>query len=150
MISHAFAQHEFGGTTAVGRKIRLEGQDYEIAGVTPAGFFGVDVGRTFDVAVPLCAEPRLRGENSSLDLPAGWFLAAIGRLKPGVTAAQATAQFAGDLSANLSRDFTSDLFDGGIEALFSVQARRLLRASYVCRIDETPERAEYAPSLNAE
>ena len=92
VISHAFAEREFGGTSAVGRKIRLEGQDYEIAGVTPPGFFGVDVGRTFDVAVPLCAEPRLRGENSSLDLPAGWFLAAIGRLKPGVTEAQATAQ----------------------------------------------------------
>ncbi len=30
---------------------------YDIVGVTPASFFGVEVGRTFDVAVPLCAEP---------------------------------------------------------------------------------------------
>jgi len=92
VISHAFARHEFGGPSAVGRTIRLEGQAYEIAGVTQPGFFGVDVGRTFDVAVPLCAEPRLRGDYSSLDMPAGWFLAAIGRLKPGVTEAQATTQ----------------------------------------------------------
>jgi putative ABC transport system permease protein len=91
VVSHAFAQREFNSLGVVGRKVRLEGQDYEIAGVTQPGFFGVDVGRTFDVAAPLCAEPRLRGAYSSLALPTGWFLAAVGRLKPGVTEEQATA-----------------------------------------------------------
>src|SRR5256885_9910927 len=37
------------------------------AGVTPASFFGIEVGRTFDVAVPLCAEPLTRGARSALD-----------------------------------------------------------------------------------
>jgi putative ABC transport system permease protein len=103
VLSHGFAQREFGGAGAVGQKVRLEGQAYEVAGVTPPGFFGVDVGRTFDVAVPLCAEPRLRGTYSLLDVPEGWFLAAVGRLKPGVTEAQATAHLQA-ISAPLFRE----------------------------------------------
>ena len=36
-----------------------------IVGVTPPGFFGVEVGRSFDVAVPLCAEPFLRAASAA-------------------------------------------------------------------------------------
>ena len=36
---------------------------FEVIGVTPASFFGVEVGRSFDVAVPLCAEPILNSES---------------------------------------------------------------------------------------
>ena len=92
VLSHAFWQREHGGDPAVvGRSIRLDGRLYEIAGVAQAGFFGVDVGRSFDVAVPVCAEPLVRGKFSALARSHGWFLAAIGRLKPGVTVDQATA-----------------------------------------------------------
>src|SRR4029077_13736332 len=56
---------------------------FEIVGVTPPDFYGVEVGRYFDVAVPLCAEPIINGEGSQLHRPEGWWLAAMGRLKPG-------------------------------------------------------------------
>jgi predicted permease len=93
VLSHAFWQREFGGDPAIaGRTIRLDGRQFEIAGVAAAGFFGVDAGRTFNVALPLCAEPLVFGSSSELNRPNGWFLAAIGRLKPGVTRDQATAQ----------------------------------------------------------
>ena len=93
VLSHAFWQREYGGDrAAIGRAIRLDGRLYDIAGVAQAGFFGVDVGRSFDVAVPVCAEPLVRGRFSALTRSHGWFLAAIGRLKPGVTIDQATAQ----------------------------------------------------------
>jgi predicted permease len=92
VISHAFWRREYGGDrSAVGRQVRLNGEILDIIGVAPRGFFGVDVGRAFDVAVPLCAEPLLRGAFSSMDRPAGWFLAAIGRLKPGWSAERASA-----------------------------------------------------------
>jgi putative ABC transport system permease protein len=92
VISYGFWQREFGGdATAVGRTVMLDGHAYPIIGVTPASFFGMEVGRTFDVAVPLCAEPLSRGARSGLDKPDTWFLAAFGRLTPGTTIEQATA-----------------------------------------------------------
>jgi predicted permease len=62
--------------------------------VTPPSFFGVEVGRAFEVAVPLCAEPLSLGERSGLDKPDVWFLAAFGRLKPDWTVERATARLA--------------------------------------------------------
>ena len=60
-------------------------------GVTPAGFSGLEVGRGFDVAVPLCVEPAINGGNR-LASATDWWLVAIGRLKPGWTLERATAQ----------------------------------------------------------
>src|SRR5262249_35151901 len=76
---------------AIGRTLTLDGSPYTVVGVTPPTFFGVEVGRAFDVAVPLCAEEIARGARSWLDRKDGWFLAAIGRLKPGGTIDGATA-----------------------------------------------------------
>ncbi len=93
VISYGFWQKEFGGKeSAVGSKLVLEGHPIEVIGITPAGFYGLEVGRTYDVAVPLCSEVLIDGENSVLNRPDGWWLAIIGRLKPGWTAAKATAQ----------------------------------------------------------
>jgi len=92
VISYGFWQREYGGNpSAVGRAISLDGHSYDIVGVTPPSFFGVDVGRSYDVAVPLCAEPYSRGARSSLDRKDAWFLAVIGRLKSDWTAEKATS-----------------------------------------------------------
>ncbi|SPF40039.1 conserved membrane hypothetical protein [Candidatus Sulfopaludibacter sp. SbA4] len=93
VISHAFWQREFAGDPeAVGKKLSLDGHPVVVAGVTPAGFFGVEVGRNFDVAVPLCAEPWINGEQSHMAKRHHWWLAVIGRLKPGWSVARAGAQ----------------------------------------------------------
>ena len=93
VISYAFWQREYGGNpSAIGSPLTLDGHAYDVVGVTPASFFGVDVGRTFDVAVPLCAEPLARGERSGLDKPDVWFLSAFGRLRPDWTLERANAQ----------------------------------------------------------
>jgi predicted permease len=95
VISHAFWQRELGGDpSAVGRALRLDGHPFAIVGVSAPGFFGVEVGRSFDVAVPLCAEPVISGASTALDKPDWWFLAVIGRLKPDWTVERATAQLA--------------------------------------------------------
>ena len=84
VISHSFWQREFQGSpTALGSKLLLNGHPVEVIGVTPPNFFGVEVGRTYDVAVPLCAEAVFGGTDSRLDRRQGWWLAALGRLKPG-------------------------------------------------------------------
>src|SRR5262249_29380841 len=93
VLGYGFWQREYGGSpSAIGRSITLDGHPFDIVGVAPASFFGVEVGRAFDVAVPLCAEPFARGSRSALDQKDVWFLGAMGRLRPGATAEQARAQ----------------------------------------------------------
>src|SRR5499426_106908 len=92
VISHAFWRRAYGGDPEIlGRKITLDGHPVQIIGVAEAGFFGVEVGRSFDVAVPICAQAVIKGENNRIDHRASWWLGVIGRLKPGWTLQQATA-----------------------------------------------------------
>jgi len=93
VISYGFWQRQFGGSrAAVGSKLLLDGHPFEVLGITPPQFFGMDVGHAFDIAVPICAEPLLAGKTSVLDSRWSWFLSVIGRLKPGVSLEQATAE----------------------------------------------------------
>jgi predicted permease len=93
VLAYGFWQSRYGGNpAAVGQTITLDNRPFEIVGVTPASFFGVEVGRTFDVALPLCSEPIFRGEQSALGRRDTWFLDIMGRLAPGVTMQQAEAQ----------------------------------------------------------
>ena len=92
-LSYAFWQRNFGGDRSiVGKRLSLDGNSFEIVGVTPPGFNGVVVGDTFDVAVPVCIEPILNPRNNRIALRHAWWLASIGRLRPGWTIARANAQ----------------------------------------------------------
>jgi len=95
VISYAFWQREYGGAaSALGSTIRLDGHPFPIVGIAPAGFSGVEVGRSFDVAVPICAEAMI-AQPSLLDKKYAWWLDVMGRLKPGVTIEGATAELSG-------------------------------------------------------
>jgi putative ABC transport system permease protein len=94
VLSERFWRRELGGRElSPGETIAIEGRRFEVAGVTPARFFGVEVGRAFDVALPVCAEGLIadspRAENRS-----GWWLAAVGRLAPGWSVDKANAHLA--------------------------------------------------------
>jgi len=93
VLSYAFWQRRYGGDRRmVGRSLRVDGQVLPIIGVAPRGFFGVDVGTSFDVALPICAERLIRADRSRLDIRRAWWLAAMGRLKPGWSLDRASAQ----------------------------------------------------------
>ena len=93
VLNYGFWQARYGGNpNAVGQTISLDGRVFDIMGVTPPHFFGPEVGRSFDVAVPLCAEPLFRGKQSALGHPSTWFLDMMARLKPGWTVERARAQ----------------------------------------------------------
>jgi predicted permease len=95
VLSHGFWQREYGGDPQViGRGIFLDGHAFTVVGVAPPGFFGLEVGRTFDVAVPIGTEPIIRGAESSLDRRSNWWLRLVGRLAPGQTMEQADARLA--------------------------------------------------------
>jgi putative ABC transport system permease protein len=95
VLSYTFWQREFGGRPeALGRKLTLNGQPFQIIGVTQANFSGVDVGQNFDVAIPICSEPVFSTKGSLMDGPTEWWIATIGRLKPGWTIERASTQLA--------------------------------------------------------
>jgi putative ABC transport system permease protein len=95
VLSDAFWKREYGGeASAIGRKMTIEHHPFEIIGVTPASFYGLEVGKQFDVAVPICADPLIRGEEARVDVPHEWWLSVMGRLRPGWTIERASAQLA--------------------------------------------------------
>lgn len=112
VLSEPFWRREFGGRLPIATTIQLEGRPFEIIGVTPASFFGVEVGRRFDVALPICAEALVRGERQLSSNPQAWWLASIGRLKPGWTTEKASAQLAaisrGIFEATLPAPYDAD------------------------------------------
>src|SRR5205814_4946601 len=90
VLSHDFWQARYGGNPGViGQTIMLDRRPFDVIGVAQPGFFGVEVGRTFDVALPLCAEPLLRGQQG-WDRRARWWLDIMGRLKQDWTVERAT------------------------------------------------------------
>src|SRR6267143_1731908 len=92
-ISYVFWQRNFAGDPSVaGKRFTLDANAFQVIGVTPPGFNGISVGDTFDVAVPICIEPILSPRYNRLPLRHAWWLATIGRLKPGWTLARADAQ----------------------------------------------------------
>jgi len=91
VLSYGFWQRRFNGNPeAIGKTIRLHGNQFLIVGVTPREFNGFAADTAPDVRVPLRALLLItddfgkRPQDASLDL--------AGRLRPGVTAVQARAE----------------------------------------------------------
>ena len=94
VISYRLWQRVFGGAaTTLGETLEIDRVRFTIVGVTPSDFFGLDVGHSVDVMLPLETEPLLRR------LPARtgtWpWLHITARLRPGDTIDSATAAMRG-------------------------------------------------------
>jgi len=95
VLSYSFWQSHFGGDPGVlGRDLPLDSHPFQIIGVAPPGFSGVDTGESFDVAIPISAEAIINSGMSCLDHRSCWWLTVMGRLRPGVTPQQASASLA--------------------------------------------------------
>ena len=96
VLSYAFWQRDFGGRPeALGSRLGLNGHPFQVIGVTPASFYGLDVGQNFDVVLALCTEPVFStnpNRPSLMESPDAWWLATIGRLKRGWTLERASTQ----------------------------------------------------------
>lgn len=86
VLSHSLWQSQFGGREdIVGKTVTIFMLQADVVGVTPPSFFGLEVGRAFDIVLPLCAR------GPSLDARNVWWLSVLGRLKPGWTIERASA-----------------------------------------------------------
>jgi len=86
VASHAYWQRELGGRDpAKGIKLVVDNSVVEIIGVTPPEFFGMIVGDSFDIALPLCMPP----DGVRRDI---FDVAVMGRLKSGWDVKRASAE----------------------------------------------------------
>ncbi|HEY3886806.1 MAG TPA: ABC transporter permease [Vicinamibacterales bacterium] len=95
VLSYDFWQSRYGGAADVlGSTLSVNGQPFEIVGVSARGFNGLDIGRRFDVAAPNCATAALDDPVSRLDVRDDWWLWIAGRVKSNLSAEQANARLA--------------------------------------------------------
>jgi putative ABC transport system permease protein len=120
VISYELWQRRFGGRPdAIGQTVPLNGYPFVIVGVTPPGFQGTTVLRS-DAWVPITATPLASPRREARLLqsrPSVWLLMG-GRLKPGVTVAQANAELT-SIGAALEREFPDDNRGKGLVAMRS-------------------------------
>lgn len=92
VISYASWKQRFGGDPAVvGKIVKLNGLDFTILGVTPAGFGGTELLFSPEVWAPMMMEPQIEPGNPWLERRETQNCFVIGRLKDGVTQLQAEA-----------------------------------------------------------
>ena len=92
-ISYALWQGEFGGQdSAIGSRLIIEGHPTEVIGVIPRSFFGMEVGRGFDIAVPFCSLTTYAPAALTTTRSDFFWLHVVGRLKQGLTLEQASSQ----------------------------------------------------------
>uniref|UniRef100_Q01QF1 Permease n=1 Tax=Solibacter usitatus (strain Ellin6076) TaxID=234267 RepID=Q01QF1_SOLUE len=101
VVSYGLSQRRFGGAgNAAGQSILINNVPFTVVGVAPPGFFGVDPAASPDVYLPVHTTELLGAtqqfgfrREGYLD-PNFYWVQVMGRLKPGVTMAQAQARLA--------------------------------------------------------
>jgi predicted permease len=98
IISYDYWDRRFARTPeTIGRRVLINGAPFTIVGVTPPGFYGLEVGDTPEVSLPIMMQPVampfaenwLQRSSNTVD-----WLRVFGRLKPGVSREEATAGMA--------------------------------------------------------
>jgi ABC-type antimicrobial peptide transport system permease subunit len=106
VLSHDYWQRRFGRDPAVvGTTITIQATPFTIIGVAPSGFRGtMQLGSSFDVAVPLSSVSTLAANRPYLSHPKWYWLQVMGRVASTAPVAQAESELnalmpAGDSSA---------------------------------------------------
>ena len=110
VLSHGFWQRRLGGDPAVvGRPITLNGHAFTVVGVAPEGFKGANAIGAPALWVPTMTHPQLATGflKENIDSRRALIFGITGRLKPGVTLAQAEAKLKA-LASQLAQEYPDD------------------------------------------
>lgn len=92
VISYNYWRTRFDANAGIlGKQIRLNGSPFAVVGVGPRDFFGDAVGISTDIWIPLMMQGQVNPGNFYLDKTSTSWLLLMGRLKPGLSVAQARA-----------------------------------------------------------
>jgi len=95
VISYGYWQRQFArNPRAIGQTIWVDSAPVTIAGVSPRGFVGADVGFVADVTMATAALPQLEPAAAGLDQPGNFWMRVLARPAAGVSAAQAKSRLA--------------------------------------------------------
>jgi predicted permease len=107
VLSYAYWMSHFqGDRDLIGRKVEVNKHPFTVLGVAPPNFRGTELYFTPDFWVPLVNEEQVGGGND-LNARGGRGLSLVGRLKSGVSTAQADADL-NSIAAYLAKSYPKD------------------------------------------
>jgi predicted permease len=113
VLGHRLWQRRFGGDPSIVNKtILLSGNQFTVVGVAPPAFRGIDLPLDAEFWVPLGNLDQLLPKTSNYESRDYHWLAVAGRLRPGVTRAQAAAEL-GVLAQRFAQAHSESEKDGG-------------------------------------
>ena len=108
VVSYKSWKQRFGGEPGIiGRDVIVNGRSYTIIGVAPQGFYGTEIIAAPDMWFPVAMQAQLEIGRKWLDERGVENLFVQGRLKPGVTMAQAQTAL-NDIALQLEREYPTD------------------------------------------
>jgi predicted permease len=92
VISDSYWRRRFGRVPSiVGKTIHLSGFPFTVIGVTPPEFFGLEVGASMDISVPVSMQQQVMPGIRSFVVDRNNYFHLMGRLRPAATLEQAQA-----------------------------------------------------------
>jgi putative ABC transport system permease protein len=126
LLGYGLWNRMYGGDRSiVGRRVTLEGAQYEVAGVMPPGF---DFPADTELWVPLILSPHALTVNQR----GAHYLSAVGRLRDGVTVAQARADLDG-IEQAIAHQFPSKVggYSIGLDSFLDSMVRSVQRPLWI-------------------
>jgi predicted permease len=105
VLSYGYWERHFGRDPGIlNKQLVVNGVSMTVVGVVAPGFFGVQVGQTPDIFIPVTMKAQMTPNWDGLADRKDHWLAMLGRLKPGMSLAKAEAGIAREYSAILQSE----------------------------------------------
>jgi predicted permease len=135
VVSYGYWKSKLGGRElGAGTTVLIDGTARQVIGVAPPDFYGLAVGERFDIALPFCM-PKVMQRNV-------FDVTVMGRLKPGVSIENASAQLAAQSPGIMSATVLTG-YDPGTTGTY----RKFRLGVYSAASGVSNLRNKYTPSL---
>ena len=105
VLSYGCWERRFGADPSIiGHTVQFNGRPYTVVGVAPKGFIGTEVAYQAEMFIPMMMSKEIEPGSNSLERRMNDNEFVVGRLKPGVSTAQAQAELQ-TLTAQLAKDY---------------------------------------------
>jgi putative ABC transport system permease protein len=108
ILSYGYWERRFGRDPGIlNKQLAVNGTSMTVVGVARRGFFGVQIGQTPDIFVPITMKAQMTPNSDGLADRQDHWVAILGRLKPGLNRARAQAGLQPEYSALLQSEVST-------------------------------------------